>query len=351
MSAAKYPELTANLELKIRQGAYRGKLPTTRQMEAEFGVSRQTLTNALRPLIEKKLLIAERRNGIKINAEQLDRGLIGIVARGPLENLNSNPVFKPLQERMSADGFESLMLDVSHGITPGVRNLLGNFVGLIFTNSSLTLEMAEYLELKQIPFVSCNQLTIYSRLNFVQYDWAGAIRKIAALFASKGYQKQCLFFQGLLEGYDRFIKKQWKSIKLDLGLPLLKADKIELNWQTELQTCLEEYLKALYEIQEYPQLLIFWRSIDEDNIGLLRKGKYKLPDSCLIAGPGYTPDLSGKNIITLAVNDYDPLLSAGYEALRELILAPNKKLIHRLIDYPIVWHKNKDFDNGGCINN
>ncbi len=340
MSAAKYPELTANLELKIRQGVYREKLPTTRKMEAEFGVSRQTLTNALRPLIEKGLLTAGRRNGIKIDARQLDRGLIGIVSRGDLSLFKSNPTFKPLQKRMSSDGFESLMLDVSHGVTPSVRNLLGTFIGLIFTNSSLTLEMAEFLESKHIPFVSCNRLPIYSILNFVEYDWAGAIKRIAALFALKGYQNQCLFFQGRLEGYDKSTKKQWKNIKQELGLPLLKADEIELDWQIEPLMCLEKYLKALYEIQQYPQLLILWKSID-DSIELIRHNKYKLPDSCLIVGPSYSPDISGKNIITLARNDSVDVMLAAYEALRELILAPSEKLIHRLVDYPIVWHKNK----------
>lgn len=341
MSAAKYPELTANLEMKIRQGAYREKLPTTRQMEAEFGISRQTLTNALRPLIEKGLLTAERRNGIKINVKQLNRGLIGIVARGNLAVINANPTFRPLQERMSADGFESLMMDVSHGITSGIRNLLGNFVGFIFTNSSLTLEMAEFLESKHIPFVSCNRLPIYSRLNFVEYDWAGAVKKIASLFALKGYQNQCLFFQGRLEGYDKLIRKQWKNIKQELGLPLLKADEIELDWQIEPPVCLENYLKTLYEIQQYPQLLILWHCI-ENQCELIRHGKYKLPDSCLIAGPSYSPDISGKNIITLAGNDGVDVMLAAYDGLRELILAPSEKLIHRLVDYPIIWHNNKE---------
>ena len=341
MSAAKYPELTANLEMKIRQGAYREKLPTTRQMEAEFGVSRQTLTNALRPLIEKGLLTAERRNGIKINVKQLNRGLIGIVARGDLAVINANPTFRPLQERMSADGFESLMMDVSHGITSGIRNLLGNFVGFIFTNSSLTLEMAEFLESKHIPFVSCNRLPIYSRLNFVEYDWAGAVKKIASLFALKGYQNQCLFFQGRLEGYDKLARKQWKNIKQELGLPFLKADGIELDWQIKPLVCLEKYLETLYVTQEYPQLLIFWMGIEEDVVTLVRHGKYKLPGSCVVAGPSYSPDFCGKNIITLAANNDVAVQQASYEALRELILAPSEKLIHRLVDYPIVWHKNK----------
>ena len=147
----------------------------------------------------------------------------------------------------------------------------------------------------------------------------------------------------LWDDCDKFIKKHWKGIKQELGLPLLKADDIELDWQIKPLVCLEQYLQVLYATKEYPQLLILWMSIDEDSVELVRQGKYKLPDSCLVAGPSYSPDFSCKNIITLAAHDSVDVMLAAYEALRERILAPSEKLIHRLVDNPIVWHKNKEF--------
>lgn len=343
MSSVKYSAITADLELKIRQGAYRGKLPTTREMAVQFGVSRQTVTNALRPLIEKGLLIADRRNGVKVNIKHLDRdhGMIGITARADIDILNTSPTFKPLRKRINTDGFESSMLDVSDGITHLDSNSLEKFAGLIFTNSSLTLELANYLEQKHIPFVSCNFLPVYSRLNYVEYDWVGAVRKIASLFARKGYRKQGLFFPGQLRGYNKSVKKQWKSVKLELGLPLLEADEFEASRLAGNLASLEEYLKKLYATKQYPQLLILWMGVDKDCVDLLRGGKYKLPDSCLIAGPSYSPNIGGKNIITLKANEGTDVMLAAYEALREMMLAPSKKLIHRLVDYPITWH-NKD---------
>jgi DNA-binding transcriptional ArsR family regulator len=339
MSSAKYSAITADLELKVRHGAYREKLPTTREMAVQFGVSRQTVTNALRPLIQKGLLIADRRNGVKVNIKRLAlaHGMIGITARADIDILNTSPTFKPLRKRINADGFESSMLDVSDGITHLDSNSLEKFAGLIFTNSSLTLEMAKYLEQKHIPFVSCNRLPVYSRLNYAEYDWGGAIKKIASLFAMKGYRNQGLFFPGQLMGYNKSIKNQWKSIKLELGLPLMEADEFESSRMMNRLVCLEKYLKNLHAARQYPQLLILWMGIDKNCAELVRQGEYKLPDSCLVAGPSDSSNIYGKNIFTFKPKRIDVMLAA-YESLRGMLLAPSKKLIHRFIDHPITWH-------------
>lgn len=203
--------------------------------------------------------------------------------------------------------------------------------------------MANYLEQKHIPFVSCNRLPVYSRLNYAEYDWVGAIKKIASLFAMKGYRNQGLFFPGKLMGYNKSIKKQWKSIKVELGLPLMKADEFEASRLVDNLICLEKYLKDLHTTRHYPQLLILWMGIDRDCVELVRRSKYKLPDSCLIAGPSDSPDINDENIITLSPNDGTDVMMAAYEALREMMLAPSKKLIHRLVDYPIIWHEQNQF--------
>lgn len=63
MSNSRYPTLAATLEKRIAQGIYRDRLPTVRELAAEFKVSKQTVTLALRPLIVKGILKAEGRRG------------------------------------------------------------------------------------------------------------------------------------------------------------------------------------------------------------------------------------------------------------------------------------------------
>ena len=68
MSNSRYPTLAATLEKRIAQGIYRDRLPTVRELAAEFKVSKQTVTLALRPLIVKGILKAEGRRGIHVAA-------------------------------------------------------------------------------------------------------------------------------------------------------------------------------------------------------------------------------------------------------------------------------------------
>ena len=77
MSNSRYPTLAATLEKRIAQGIYRDRLPTVRELAAEFKVSKQTVTLALRPLIVKGILKAEgnpcRRSG-QVSGHHRHRG-------------------------------------------------------------------------------------------------------------------------------------------------------------------------------------------------------------------------------------------------------------------------------------
>ncbi len=348
MSAAKFPSLSATLEARIRQGIYRDKIPTTLKLASEFAVSRQTVTNALRPLIDKGMLIAAGRRGVRIGHRHKAHGLIGIVATVELDVLNTDQTLIQLRRQINNDGFESVILSISSLTKHNniCRLLSENFTGLIFTNSSLTIEIAEYLENLKIPFISCNRLPIYSRLNFVEHDWASAIRKSSNEFAQKGYLIQGLFFHGRLEGYDRLIKEQWRNIKAELNLPLLKIDELELDYRENPDVCLNKYLGTLDETGQYPQLLILWSGITDEFIEIFNSGKYKSTEHCIVVGPLKTVKPLPKQILTFPEWNYYNLLSTAYEALRELIWAPSDKLIHRFVDYPIVWNQKTEFMAG-----
>ena len=336
MSASKYPALTVTIEERITQGVYRDKLPTTRQLAEEFAVSRQTVTNALRPLIDDGILVSDRRRGVSIRKPKLERGLIGIVATGDLNRLIGDPPLSRFQQRIKSDGFEPILLtiypDTNH---KNICKLLGsNFTGLIFTNSSLTLEIAESLERQEIPFISCNRLPVYSRLNFVEHDWNSAIRQLAAEYAVLGYKRQNLFFQGRLEGYDRLIRKSWSAIKKELKLPRLAADEIELDYRKPSLDAFAEYLKKLKESGEYPDILIIWTGFSEKMAKLTGSGPLKLPDNCRIISlsSAHLPPSPQITLFNENNNQYDLLLEA-YEGLRELLAAPSGKLIHRKVEY------------------
>ncbi len=345
MSSSRYPSLAAVLEKRIAHGIYRDKLPTVRNLAAEFQVSKQTVTLALRPLIQSGLLKSDGRRGIRIASQETSSGIIAIVGKGDLSILETDRRLKELQAQINRDGFESILIGVTDWISSrNLCKLLGNhFSGIIFTNSTLSYEIAEYLDGAGIPFVSCNRLPVYPRINYVETNWAGTIRQIVRDFAGRGLRKMALFFHGRLEGYNVIVRKEWKKIKEECGLPLLPADRIRLDYSASTLDNLRRYLEILRGQKEYPELLIFWPGLDEEKLGLLTEGPLRVPASTRILACARIGVHYPEQVMTFSEGDcYHEILSAAYEALREVMIAPTTRKIHRSVEYPVIYN---DFTN------
>lgn len=345
MSNSRYPSLAAVLEKRIANGIYREKLPTVRNLAAEFQVSKQTVTLALRPLIQSGLLKPDGRRGIRIASRETSSGIIAIVGKGDMSILETDCRLKELQAQINRDGFESILIGVTDWISSrNLCKLLGDhFSGIIFTNSTLSYEIAEYLDGAGIPFVSCNRLPVYPRINYVETNWGGTIRQIVRDFTARGYRKMALFFHGRLEGYNVIVRKEWKCIKEELGLPLIPADRIRLDYSASTLDNLRGYLEILRGQKEYPELLIFWPGLDEEKLGLLTEGPLRVPASTRILACARIGVHYPEQVMTFSEGDcYHEILSAAYEALREVMIAPTTRKIHRSVEYPVIYN---DFTN------
>ena len=345
MSNSRYPSLAAVLEKRIANGIYREKLPTVRNLAAEFQVSKQTVTLALRPLIQSGLLKPDGRRGIRIASRETSSGIIAIVGKGDMSILETDCRLKELQAQINRDGFESILIGVTDWISSrNLCKLLGDhFSGIIFTNSTLSYEIAEYLDGAGIPFVSCNRLPVYPRINSVETTWGGTIRQIVRDFTARGYRKMALFFHGRLEGYNVIVSKEWKCIKEELGLPLIPADRIRLDYSASTLDNLRRYLEILRGQKEYPELLIFWPGLDEEKLELLTQGPFRVPPATRILACARTGVRYPEQVMTFSEGDcYHEILSAAYEALREVMIAPTTRKIHRSVEYPVIYN---DFTN------
>ena len=341
MSNSRYPALAAVLEKRIAHGVYRDKLPTVRELASEFQVSKQTVTLALRPLIQSGLLKPDGRRGIRIAQQEKMSGIIAIVGKGDMSILETDRRLKELQAQISRDGFESILIGVTDWISSrNLCKLLGNhFSGIIFTNSTLSYEIAEYLDEEKIPFVSCNRLPVYPRINCVETNWSGTLRQIARDFARRGYRKMALFFHGRLEGYNVIVRKEWKKIKEELGLPLMPADRIRLDYSAPTFDNLRKYLEILREQKEYPELLIFWPGLDEEKLELLTESPLRVPASTRILACARIGVRYPEQVMTFSEGDcYHEILSAAYQALREVMIAPTTRKIHRSVEYPVIYN-------------
>ena len=355
MSNSRFPSLAAILEKRIANAVYCDKLPTVRELAAEFQVSKQTVTLALRPLIQKGILKADGRRGIRITSGEKTSGIIAIVGKGDMSILETDEKLKELKEQISKDGFESILIGVTDRISSrNLCKLLGNhFSGIIFTNSTLSYEIAEYLDNEKIPFVSCNRLPVYPHINYVEINWAGTMRQIAADFFARGYRKMALFFHGRLEGYNVIVRREWKKIKEELGLPLLYADRIRLDYSTSTFDNLQRYLEILKAHREYPELLLFWSGFDMQKYELLTQGSLRLPPETQIVAVGKNGVNYPEQVITISEGEcYPEVMYAAYDALREVMIAPTTRKIHRSVEFPVNYNKsNKNKEEEENVSN
>ena len=88
--------------------------------------------------------------------------------------------------------------------------------------------------------------------------------------------------------------------------------------------------------QEYPELLILWLGLDEKIVKLLTEGSLRVPETTRILGYAKNGMLYPKQFTAFNEEEsYSKTLFAAYEALREVMIAPTTKRIHRFINYTI----------------
>ncbi len=335
MSNSRFPAISIDIEEKITKGYYYGRIPAVESLVKEYNSSRQTVTNALRPLIHKKLLIP-KSNGTWINRRyRIKHGIIGIVVPVSTDTMIHHYDFQSLVDRIQADGRDILILDISQcRFSPNMKSFFGNhFEGFIFTNSTLTVEVASYLDKQKIPFVSCNRLPVYPHLNFIDYNNTGAIGEITGNLVQAGYRDICLFFPARLEGYNDIVRKNWHHIKDELGLPISQADNFKYNWRKSAEENLQLLLKGIIHDKSWPQALIFWSNLFK-MIDLITS---VLPPECLLIAPAGEEREYPSNVILTRKPNQGKLLQEAYQLLRELMTAPGTRPRHQYIDMPISY--------------
>ena len=190
MYPAKSPGITVEIERRIRRGLYTERLPDNGSLQSEFKVARQTMTEALRPLVARGVLrCRSSRTGLEIDTSALVTGRILIVS-GVLSADTER-----LQREIHLDGF--LPVFCAGPTFQSFRQTLAELqpVGVLFMNSALTVEMANLLEKKGIPFVSCNQLPILSpAVNSIDYDLECDMRWLLEPLMNAGYRRITFFF-------------------------------------------------------------------------------------------------------------------------------------------------------------
>ena len=339
MSKIKYSTITLILENRIRQGFYPVRLPNTMDLVTEFATSRKTITKALRPLVESGLIKSGAKRGMLINhTVQTERGIIAIISNFNPQNpqMDISKVLHKECRLIQQSGFEPLCVSMPFNSRFGnperFLSFAANADGLLFTNSTLTLEIALYLEKLRKPFLSCNQMPVYRKLNYVETDNFACIRQIAEYLLARNYRKIAFFFPSELESYQRQTRKKWHQLAQELKLTDLPCNHFAIDSSQTMHDQIRDFLTQVRQ-GEKPDITLLWGGYLGEEISdyqLLTdfcQDGWKLMSSSLSF---VSADFRTDNLYRLRV-DVGKHTTAAINALLELLIAVPRQPIHRLI--------------------
>ncbi|MBQ6472077.1 MAG: GntR family transcriptional regulator [Victivallales bacterium] len=333
MYPAKAPGITVEIERRIRRGLYTGRLPDNGSLQNEFKVARQTMTEALRPLVGRGILRCRSlRTGLEIDTSALVTGRVLIVS-GVLSADTER-----LQREIRLDGFTPVYCA---GLTfQDFRCALAELqpIGVLFMNSALTVEMANLLQKKGIPFVSCNQLPILSpAVNSIDYDLERDMRWLLEPLMKAGYRHITYFFSGRMEGYNELALKTFCKVKRSLGLPVDKCDRVLSAWNRPLRENLEGKLSAICRCKPFPEVMLSIADLREEMARIREKGRFPLPpDFWVLCESNRQKRHSQQGNCRCYHSMFAQwrLWGYGYDFLREVILGLHERPVQRLLVRP-----------------
>ena len=322
MFPAKAPAITQRIERRIRQGVYTTQIPSTRSLSEEFGVARRTMSAALKVLVQSGVLVNRRRNGLVIDRQKIRQGTILLVSRQPIESV-------PELEN-------AVTQDLLHFKTVSVRNqqelsqvLPEDCLGILFVNSSLTVEFADFCTTRQLPFVSCNQMPGYRHINWVDFDNYRALKELFGKLTSAGYRRIGAVFSGHMENYNDMFRRNLLRLKRELDLPHESYDDTVIFWNLPIAEIIRRSVEHYQQKHSYPDALCCFMSLSEEQVEEMLKLPHKM---LLLVESGELNTLKHNRLVTF-VNTTSPgeLYLQGYDLLREVIFTPGKFPEQRLI--------------------
>ena len=266
MSQIRYTAVAAGLKSRIIRRELVRKLPSERFLAEELCCSRRTVREALALLEAENLVkILPSSGGRAVPPRRKAVRRIGIVSTQEPDRLRKEPGIAELAGEMLPDGFGLEVLQVRERFfAPGAEQLGCGFAGLMFVFSTLTVEIAEELTGRGIPFVSGNRLPMLKDLHFVEWDNGGALREMTAALVRRGYRKIGLFFPGALENYAELSQELWRGIKKEFALAPLAVDRFRVDWTLPNEVKLRRLRSFMRETGEAPEAMIFWQGIPDD---------------------------------------------------------------------------------------
>lgn len=216
---AELPEkLAREFRSKIQRGEWPvgSRLPTTRQLAVEYGVSVNTIQHAFRELEQEDLVDRRPRVGgfvkERVKGGKSQATTFGVI--GPYSNaadITENPwgyrIIRGLEQAVGPAGFHVSMLSYSVHDSDAQEKVLnkieeaGTTLGGVFCFISPTVAtLVDELDRRNVPWVTVNRPKEHAAHNFVAHDAFNGCRLIGRCFARMGYESAVIISDPLGSG-------------------------------------------------------------------------------------------------------------------------------------------------------
>jgi len=340
MQISKHTEITKQIEKSILDSEYGEMLPTVRLLSDRFQVSTRTMSKALKPLVTKGLIIPDGTRGCLINRQRHIRphtGIIGIFYHSDNDRLDfeNATLLTPLKNAIEKDGYKPLFMNIQHNVNDfgDINFWKSNWVdGYIFIYSAINKKLACSLKKHDVPFVVANSLPLECGVNWVEFDSAGAIRKIVANLYAKGYRRIGIDFKYIkMPSHRDHIRKSWQEITSEKDI--YRADYFHLPTEKPEICFAEKHARYFLQLPEIPDALILWHPGAEVFEKEFASAGIKYPeDIVFVEEDNYCNRKPVQNRYPGCFARYDLLANETWSLFKQVKENPAMEVVNKLVD-------------------
>ncbi len=260
MSHAKFTAAGAAVEKDIINGIYTDRLPTVKNLAEKYGVAIQTMHNALKPLVARKVIKPTRHGSFVNRSAKIFRHKVGVFGDFTQNIPTLEPRIKFLSLAAAADGDELFFLGTLKDTLAENPEfyLNSDFDGYIFLYSDFDLELSAELKRRKIPALICNHLPESLGLDSIDYNHQQWLDEAVGALVACGCRRIGTLFSRSLDN--------------------------QISWEAEMSTAAE--LKREYQLKPYRLI----DSLPANNDDQLKKifdlliSETPFPDALIMAG-------------------------------------------------------------------
>lgn len=196
MPENKHAQISIDLEQAVRSGQYFERIPPVRILAAQYGVSLQTMTKALKPLQRSGLLVSGP-GGTRIMENipyKLNSGIVTIFMLDdtlPEKPLGEDPLLQSLRAEAAREGVTLVTMWVSDENIFHKQSFWQSRQtdGYIFIYSSFYPLISKQLQISGVPYLAANWMPESFNVHWIDWDWKKELFELVKQLKERNYSK------------------------------------------------------------------------------------------------------------------------------------------------------------------